>query len=109
MKQLSTDKDWEELLERSMERPVAVLKHSAACGISAHAFEKIREAEEKGILPEPVYVVIIQESRSLSNRISRDLEITHQSPQIIVIKGKKGVYDASHFGIDSEKISAFLS
>jgi len=39
--------------------------------------------------------------RNISNKIADDFGITHQSPQILLIKNGKAVYNESHEGIDA--------
>jgi bacillithiol system protein YtxJ len=37
--------------------------------------------------------------RSISNRVAQLLEVTHQSPQVIVLKDGRAVYHVSHHAI----------
>ena len=55
------------------------------------------------------YYLDILKHRNLSNYIASDLEVWHESPQIIVIKNEESVYDESHSGIRMEYISEHVS
>jgi len=55
------------------------------------------------------YYLDILKHRNLSNHIASDLDVWHESPQIIVIKNEESVYDESHSGIRMEYISAHAS
>ena len=80
--------------EHSMQEPVVLFKHSTMCGISRRAR---REIEDLTLDDDPpVYEVVIQESRPLSNKVASWLGIKHQSPQVIVLHQRQPVFDASH-------------
>lgn len=100
--------DWEKLLDSSKENPVIIFKHSSTCSISAGAYSKMEKAEKNNTLNVPIHIVIVQEAREVSNKIAEDLSITHQSPQVIVIRDRKAAYDESHDAIDPEKVSSLL-
>ena len=92
----------EEALTRSEREPVLVFKHSTMCGISSMARRRLlelREAEDP-----PVYELVIQASRSLSNELAGLFDIRHQSPQIILIHQRKPVYHTSHGLITAENV-----
>ncbi|MBK6948932.1 MAG: bacillithiol system redox-active protein YtxJ [Haliscomenobacter sp.] len=95
-KVLQREEQLEELIALSHQRPVAIFKHSTRCGISAHA--KYRLENEWGFSPEELeffYLDLIAH-RPLSNRIAQDFQVVHQSPQLILLRHGKAVFDASH-------------
>ena len=93
----------EGLFKSSSERPVAILKHSSTCGISAHIYETISEIDAT------VNVVVVQNHREISDEIVNLTGHRHQSPQAFVIKDGKAVYHATHYGIDPAKIEEALN
>lgn len=99
---LNTLERLDELFDESHRRPVVVFKHSNSCGISAHLFEEIGGVEGD------INVVIVQESRDVSNAIAERTGFRHHSPQAFVLKDGRAVYQASHYAIDPEKINANL-
>jgi bacillithiol system protein YtxJ len=52
---------------------------------------------------QPVYLDLIA-YRDISNKIASDLDVTHQSPQVLIVKDGKCTYQASHSQIDVEDI-----
>jgi bacillithiol system protein YtxJ len=46
--------------------------------------------------------------REISNEIANRFGVTHQSPQLIVIKDGKAIYNASHSDIDAEELKGKL-
>lgn len=86
------------LFDRSNLQPVVIFKHSSMCGISAHLLEEVTAIDGT------INVVVVQESRDVSNAVEQRTGYRHQSPQAFVIRGGKAVYQASHYGIDPSKI-----
>ncbi len=90
------------LFAESLANPVVIFKHSIRCGISAHGHEQV------GTIMANINVVVVQNSRDLSNVIETRTGYRHQSPQAFVIRDGKAVYHASHYGIDPAAISQHL-
>jgi bacillithiol system protein YtxJ len=97
---------FEEMLQESYTQPVVVFKHSTRCSISRMAlrqFENQWNLEGK-MVP---YFLDLLEYRPISNTIATQLEVIHQSPQVIVIRNGCAVYHASHEGISVEELQQF--
>ena len=98
--------DSEEVLEHALthseEEPVVLFKHSVMCGVSRAARARLSKMDA----PEdpPVFEVVVQSARALSQRIAAHFEIRHESPQAIVVYRRQPVYDASHGRIRPEEI-----
>lgn len=73
-----------------------VFKHSPRCYISKMAFDKFQQEYS---LTSPFYVVNVITSREVSNHIAIDSGVTHQSPQMLVVKDGLAVFDSSHENI----------
>lgn len=77
---------------------VVIFKHSPVCGTSAYAFEEVRAfATANGTVP--VVLVDVIRQASLSRRIATELQVGHESPQVILVRGGRAAWSASHFGI----------
>ncbi len=50
------------------------------------------------------YFLDLLSYRDISNKIASIFNVPHQSPQLIVIKNGKSIYDASHSEIDVNKL-----
>ncbi len=89
----------DKLTEQSKGRPVVIFKHSLTCPISAAAFDQMEVFEG------PVSLVEVQKARALSNEIESRLGVTHESPQVIVMRNGQVVWNASHFKITSDAVA----
>ena len=96
-----------EIVVESNKNPVVIFKHSTRCIISRTVlknFEKTFDLEDK-VKP---YFLDLLEFRPISNEIASFFNVTHQSPQLIVVKNGKAVYNASHDNIDVEDLKNYL-
>ena len=96
-----------EIVDASTEKIVVIFKHSTRCSISRMVlkqFENDFDLQEK-VIP---YFLDLLEHREISNAIASRFEVQHQSPQVIVIKDGKAIYNASHESIAVDKLAAFI-
>jgi bacillithiol system protein YtxJ len=104
---LTSASAWADAQDASEDAPVLVFKHSSACPVSAQAQDELEELAEDTELP--VYRVVVQESRSVSDAIEADLDVRHETPQAILLRDRRPVFDASHFDVTAEAIRDALS
>jgi len=88
----------EELFERSKEGPVLLFKHSNSCPISARAYGQMEGVEA------PVSIVVVQQSRALSREIEQRTGVRHETPQALVIRNGRAVWNASHFDVTAQAV-----
>ena len=102
---LSVLSDLEKINEISENTPVLIFKHSTRCSVSSMAKRKV-ESDWKFSEEEikPFYLDLIA-LRPISNAIASQYGIEHQSPQELLIKNGKCVYNASHHHISAEDIA----
>lgn len=104
--ELLTIEDFNKALQLSETTPVLIFKHSITCGVSERAFKQFQQYLET---PESRNihncVIIIQNSRNLSDEVARVTNIIHESPQAILIKNKQTVWNDSHLAL---KLATFL-
>ena len=98
----------EDLVEEMLDRPRALLyKHSPACWLSSRAARTVgRVGEEHPELP--IYVVDVLGQRGLSRDLAARLDVPHASPQVILLRQGKAVWDASHLGVTHGGLSRVL-
>lgn len=92
----------DQIVEESKTLPVAILKHSTTCGISRmvlRQFEKDYNLKDEKV---KLYFLDLLKHREISNRIASRFNVPHESPQLLVIRDGKAVYDASHNEISVE-------
>jgi bacillithiol system protein YtxJ len=96
-----------EIMSLSNEKPVVIFKHSTRCIVSRTA---LKQFENEFDLDDQVgvYFLDLLEHRDISNEIASRFGVYHQSPQLLLIKEGKSVYDVSHSDIDAEELKGKL-
>ena len=92
-----------EIIALSNEKPVAIFKHSTRCSVSRMALKQF-ENEFNSSDKVTLYFLDLIEYRAISNEIANRFGVTHQSPQLILIKEGKAIYNVSHSDIDAEEL-----
>lgn len=104
---LTSEEQFIAILDQSVSQPVIIFKHSTRCSISAMA----KRSFEFGWPLEvniPVYLLDLITYRSVSNLIAAKLSVVHQSPQVLLIKNGKCIYNASHEDINAAYLSSLV-
>lgn len=99
---LTTEDQWNALLEASHAKPQLVYKHSTRCSISS----VVKSRLERSAAPDSVdfhYLDLIA-YRSVSNKIADDTGVVHESPQVLLISNGKCIYNESHSSIMMDEI-----
>jgi bacillithiol system protein YtxJ len=102
--QLTELQQLDDIINLSSETPVLIFKHSTRCSISRFAlknFEAEYAIEEEKLKP---YFLDLLEHRDISNEIASRFGVMHQSPQVILIRDGKAIYNTSHSDIDAGKV-----
>lgn len=96
-----------EIMTVSNEKPVVIFKHSTRCSVSRMA---LKQFENEFDLNDKVdaYFLDLLEHRDISNEIADRFGVYHQSPQLLLIKDGKSVYDVSHSDIDAAELKRKL-
>lgn len=97
VQELKTIEDADAMLAASKAQPVALLKHSIACPISARGQEQFVGLEADA--DPPLYAVVVQYARDVSTYLAETLGVEHQTPQVILIQDGEAVHDVSHHRI----------
>lgn len=84
---------------------VFLFKHSFVCGTSALAHKEV-ERFEKANPGTPVYLVDVIGQRPLSQDFAAVLGIGHASPQIILLRGARPLWNTSHWRIRQDVLEA---
>jgi bacillithiol system protein YtxJ len=92
-----------EIIAGSNEKPVAIFKHSTRCSVSRMALKQFENEFNSSDKVTPYFLDLIAH-RDISNEIATRFGVTHQSPQLILIKEGKAVYNVSHSDIDAEEL-----
>ena len=97
----------DEIVTLSNEKPVVIFKHSTRCSVSRFA---LKQFESEYDLTDCVdaYFLDLLEYRVISNEIASRFGVYHQSPQLLLIKEGKSVYDVSHSDINARELKGKL-
>jgi bacillithiol system protein YtxJ len=100
--EITNEAQLSEVKTLSNAKPQLIFKHSTRCPISSMA--KIRL--ERGTSPEGIdfYYLDLIKYRDISQKIADEFDVSHQSPQVLLIKNGECVYDESHGGITMDEI-----
>jgi bacillithiol system protein YtxJ len=92
----------------SHEKTVVLFKHSTRCSVSRFVLKQFENTFDIAEDKVELYFLDLIEYRPISNEIAERFGVTHQSPQMIVLKDGKAVHDASHESIDARSLVQFI-
>ena len=97
-----------QIVERAKDITCVIFKHSTRCSISSMA--KFRLEGDWDISENKVeaYYLDLIAHRDISNYITEELSVFHESPQIILLKDGEVVYDESHLDITVDDLKESL-
>jgi bacillithiol system protein YtxJ len=90
---------FENLISSSQNHPVIIFKHSTSCPISAAAYREMKNVDAE------VSLVEVQSAREVSREIANRTGVRHESPQVIVLRNGKAVWNASHFDVTATAVA----
>lgn len=97
----------EMLLAESDNKDVVIFKHSTSCSISHMA--KIRMEDKWDLNEIDIYYLDLKRYRNISDAIAEKFNVYHESPQILLIRNRACIYDASHFDISVEELKESIA
>jgi bacillithiol system protein YtxJ len=102
---LSSKEELNQIDELSEQKVVILFKHSTRCSISTTALSRLERKwkENDHELLEPFYLDLLSH-RDVSNEIATKYEVEHASPQILLIRNRKCVFNSSHLDIQYDEI-----
>ena len=104
---LVDDKSIHAVKENSHHKTQLIFKHSTRCGISRmtlKSFEKMLLEDDYSI---DFHYLDLLNYRDLSNQISQEFSVHHESPQVLIIKNETCVFTASHYDITNIELQKF--
>ena len=105
---LNTEAGLDDLKAKSAQKPQVIFKHSTRCSISAMAKRRLERNWNIDESLTDIHYLDLIAYRSISNKVADDFGVTHQSPQILIIKNGQSTFDTSHNDIDVETIAENL-
>ena len=92
-----------EVKDLSNTKPQLIFKHSTRCSISSMAKSRLEKKTASGEID--FYYLDLIKHRNISQKIAEEFDVSHESPQVLLIKNGKCVYDESHSGITMDEIT----
>ena len=108
LNELKSIEDFNRALEESAARPVLLFKHSLTCPISARAFREFQSYLEEAEVKVSYNLITVQTARAVSNEAAARLRVEHHSPQAILVRDGRPVWNASHFDITASSLAAII-
>lgn len=90
----------DEINQLSHTQKVLIFKHSTRCSISNMALRMFEKSFDFTNENYKAYFLDLLNYRDISNTIANEYQVTHQSPQVLVIEKGKCVEHASHESIE---------
>lgn len=103
-KKIESEEDLNKAIESSYQHRIAIFKHSTRCFISKTVLNNFEKEIDNLDHKMDLYYLDLLEHRPVSNKISEDLGIRHESPQLIIIEEGKVINSASHEDISVSQI-----
>lgn len=97
----------QEIQKESTEKPVLIFKHSTTCSISRAALDRL-ERNWKDSVDARLYYLDLRAHREVSNLVALSFAVEHESPQVLIVKDGKAIFDRSHFDIEIASIQSAL-
>jgi bacillithiol system protein YtxJ len=82
--------------------PGVLFKHSNTCGVSERAYGEMSAVQYQ------IGLVVVQEARSVSDEIEKRWHVSHETPQVLVVRNGEALWNASHFQVKAEQVEAAL-
>ncbi|MEZ5064654.1 MAG: bacillithiol system redox-active protein YtxJ [bacterium] len=102
---ISTKAELDYAFRESEERPVILFKHSLTCPVSTAAYQAYLDfLRVHDVASSLAALVEVQNARDVSNEISARTGIRHESPQALMLRGGRAVWNASHWDISVDSL-----
>ena len=98
----------DQLIEESRQRPCLIFKHSTRCSISfiaKHRLEGSWDIPAEELTP---YYLDLVAHRNISNLVADHFHVRHESPQLLLIRDGRCIFDASHLDISVAEFKSCL-
>lgn len=90
-------------------RPVLLFKHSRTCGISCEALDELHTHIEGPAAAAAYKVITVQSHRRIADEVAARFGIRHETPQAILLKDGRPVWNASHFRITASRLDEIVA
>ena len=103
---LTTDEQLTAIVKNSFTKPQVIFKHSIHCSVSQVIKQRLETGEEPAGID--FHYLDLIAYRSLSNKIAAEMNVHHESPQVLLLQNGNCLFDESHLAIRIKDIAAEL-
>jgi bacillithiol system protein YtxJ len=96
LNQLHSLQALQEAIEESKDHPVLIFKHSNSCPISGRALHQFHTYLENADPNLSYHLITVQTDRPVSNEVEERLGVLHETPQVIIVRDGRQIWNASH-------------
>jgi bacillithiol system protein YtxJ len=104
LEELKSIQELDHALDESRERPVLLFKHSLTCPTSTRAFSELRSYLNNADPRISYKLITVQTARAVSDEAASRLRIEHKSPQAILVRNGRELWNASHYDITASAL-----
>ncbi len=105
---LTSIEQLDDIKERSKTKPQFIFKHSTRCGVSRMVISQFKKDYKVAESQADLYYLDLLNYRTISATIAEKFKVTHESPQLLVIKNGAVVAHDSHSAINSLELEKFI-
>ena len=95
-REITSSPQLKQFMDESNQRKVIFFKHSTTCPTSSRAWVEVQNFIKESSDEVLVGMIKVLESRSISNQLTEELGIKHQSPQVLLVSKGIALWHASH-------------
>ena len=96
------------IISDSYEKTQLIFKHSTTCGISNMVLNSFTRSFDLDEAQMALYFLDLHAYRPVSNAVATTFQVTHQSPQVLIIKEGKVVFHTSHGSINAIQLADYI-
>lgn len=97
------------IVQESSEKPQLIYKHSHRCSVCILAKEELENVADTISDDVSLYMLNVINQREVSNAVASELDIRHESPQVILLQDGEVRWSGSHWEIKRQNILAELA
>lgn len=94
----------EPIIELSGEDPQLIYKHSNRCSVCFVAKGNLEQASEEILEKADMHYLDVVKHRGASDYVASELDVRHESPQVILLENGEVIWHGSHGQIESSEI-----
>ncbi len=99
---LTDEIGWYDILALSEQRTVLLFKHSHKCSLSSIAKHRLDDHPSNPELSG--WIIDVVAHRALARLIARELDVIHESPQVLIIEKQECIWEEDHLDIQADEV-----